>query len=92
MPKPIPNNCRFGPSHGGTDEGVQFCVVRAHATQAQINALDGTRAGAADEDEHTYVHMVVLRTQALGYLWRYGPPSLKTITSLLLYERAGRLW
>lgn len=73
-------------SPGGTDEDVQFCVVRAYLDETQMQSLHGSKAGAAEEDEHTSVHVVVLLTEALPYLARYGRPSLKTVTSLLLYQ------
>lgn len=73
-------------SPGGTDEDVQFCVVRAYLSHEQVQSLHGSEAGAAEEDEQTSVHVVVLLTEALPYLGRYGRPSLKSITSLLLYQ------
>lgn len=76
-------------SAGGSDEDVQFCVVRALLSEEMIKALHGREAGAEEEDENTLVHVVVLLTEALPYLARDGRrPSLKAAMAFLLLQQA----
>jgi 8-oxo-dGTP pyrophosphatase MutT (NUDIX family) len=76
-------------SAGGSDEDVQFCVVRTILSEEMITTLHGREAGAEEEDENTLVHVVVLLTEALPYLAQGDRrPSLKTVMAFLLLQQA----
>lgn len=77
-------------SPGGTDETVYFCTVRARVSKAVLDSFRSLVAGVAEEHERTTVH-IVLATEALAYLGRNNlRPDMKTVLSLMLYERSMR--